>query len=95
MSNFIVRVELSVESHNRYTWIRDHLLAIGFTKRVTGSDGREYRLPTGNYRIESNADKMEILTAVQKIALAIDKAPLILVCDVKEKGMAWYGLQVC
>lgn len=95
MANFIVRVQLSVESGQNYTLLRDSLLNIGFTKRVKSKEGIEYRLPNGNYRTESDRDVTTILTAVQQVAARIDRTPMILVTEVKEKGMAWAGLERC
>lgn len=95
MPNFIVRVQLSVESGQNYTLLRDSLLNIGFTKRVKSKEGVEYRLPNGNYRIESDKNITTILTAVQQIAVRIDRTPMIFITEVKEKGMAWAGLQRC
>ena len=95
MANFIVRVQLSVESGQNYTLLRDSLLNIGFTKRVKSKEGIEYRLPNGNYRIESDRDVTTILTAVQQVAARIDRTPMILVTEVNEKGMAWAGLERC
>lgn len=95
MANFIVRVQLSVETNQRYTLLRDRLLNMGFTKRVTSKEGIEYRLPNGNYRIDSNKDITTILTAVQQVAATVDQAPQIFIVEAKEKGMAWAGLQRC
>jgi hypothetical protein len=95
MANFILRVQLSIESNQRYTLLRDRLINIGFTKRVKSKEGTEYRLPNGNYRIESNKDIITILSAVQQVAATVDPAPQIFIVEAKEKGTAWAGLQQC
>ncbi len=95
MSTFIVRVQLTVETSRNYTILRDGLINLGFTKRVTDSQGIEWRLPNGNYRIETNSDKDAVILAVQKVAFQIDKTPMIVVVKAEQKGMAWSGLQRC
>ena len=95
MAIFIVRVQLTVEDGKYYTLVRDGLINIGFTKRVTSTEGIEYRLPNGNYKIESNKDGSAILTAVQQVVLRIDKNAMILVTETKPKGMNWSGLERC
>jgi hypothetical protein len=95
MSNFIARVQLSNGTHTNYTLLRDRLIEIGFTKRVISKKGIQYRLPNGNYRIESDKDVLVVLSAVQKIAQSMDKEPMVLIVEVKGDGMAWGGLQVC
>jgi len=94
MANFIVRVELSGRNPN-YTFLRDGLINLGFTKRVTDKDGIEWRLPNGNYRIESNATKDQIITAVQGVAFRLERNPMIFVTQIEPKGMIWSGLQRC
>lgn len=95
MSNFIARVQFQTESDRKYTILRDNLLTIGFTKRVTSKEGIEYRLPNSNYRVESEKDILEVLTAVQKIAFKIEKTAMIFICESTEKGLAWSNLQRC
>lgn len=95
METFIVRIQLTNESSANYTLLRDRLLDIGFTKRIKSKEGVEYRLPNGNYLIVSNSNLDTIFNAVYKIAHTIDKTPMILVTEVKEKGNSWSGLQKC
>lgn len=93
MSTFIVRVQLTNESPAHYTKLRDNLLAIGFTKRIKSKEGVEYRLPNGNYLIDSDRDIDTVSNAVKKIAFAIDRTPMILITE--SKTNVWIGLEVC
>lgn len=93
MSIFIVRVQLTRESRPHYTILRDNLLAIGFTKRIKSKEGIEYRLPNGNYLINSDHDIDTISNAVKKVAFAIDRTPMILITE--SKNNEWVGLQKC
>ena len=95
MSIFIIRVQLTKESTPTYTILRDRLLAIGFTKRIKSFSGIEFRLPNGNYSIESNSHIDTIFDAVYKVAMAIDNNSMILVTEAKVKGNTWSGLQKC
>jgi dephospho-CoA kinase len=93
MSTFIVRVQLTRESQAHYTLLRDKLLAIGFTKRIKSKQGIEYRLPNGNYLIDSDQDIDTITNAVKKVALRVDRTPMILITE--SKSNEWVGLQKC
>ena len=77
MSRFIVRVQLTQESPAHYTLLRDRLLNIGFTKRIKSKEGIEYRLPNGNYLIESNRDLETIFNAVKQVAFSGNNNPMI------------------
>jgi hypothetical protein len=95
MSTFIVRVQLTREVTANYTLLRDRLLAIGFSKRIKSKDGIEYRLPNGNYAIISDRDIDTIFDAVKRVALTVDKTPMIVITEAKEKGVMWSGLDRC
>lgn len=95
MAIFIVRVQLTNEKRGQYTLLRDRLLAIGFTKRIKSQQGVEYRLPNGNYLIESNSNLDTIFDAVYKVAHTVDNTPMILITEAKQKGNTWSGLQKC
>lgn len=96
MSIFIVRVQLTHETSSHYTLLRDRLLNIGFTKRIKSKEGIEYRLPNGNYLIESSSNLNTVFDAVYKVAHTVDRTPMILITEAKEKGgNTWSGLQKC
>lgn len=97
MANFMVRVELTNGTYNMYTALRDGLfnLNVGFTKRITDKDGIEWRLPTGNYRIETTGSIEQIIKTVQSVALQLDRTPMIVVNEYDRKGIVWAGLQKC
>lgn len=88
---YIVRVQLTTEISSHYTLLRDRLLKIGFTKRIKSKIGVEYRLPNGNYLIESDNDIDVIFEAVRKIALTVDKNPMIVITE--SKNTSWAGLE--
>lgn len=93
MPIFIVRVQLTKESPAHYTILRDNLLDIGFTKRIKSKQGIEYRLPNGNYLIDSDHDLDTITNAVKKVASRVDRTPMILITE--SKSNEWVGLQKC
>ena len=93
MAIFILRVQLTIESNTNYTLLRDRLLNIGFTKRIKSKNGIEYRLPNGNYLVDSSKDIDTIYKAVEKVALSVDRTPMILLTESKEN--TWSGLTKC
>lgn len=97
MAIFIIRVQLTNGTDRMYTILRDGLLnlGVGFTKRITDKDGVQWRLPNGNYAIDTNSTVEAVFKAVQKVALQIDQDPMIVVVKAEPKGMMWSGLQRC
>lgn len=93
MAIFILRVQLTIESNANYTLLRDRLLNIGFTKRIKSKNGIEYRLPNGSYLVDSSKDIDTIYKAVEKVALSVDRTPMILLTESKEN--TWLGLIKC
>lgn len=91
MTIFIVRVQLTKEISAHYTLLKERLLKIGFSKRIKSKTGVEYRLPNGNYLIETSSDLDAVFKAVQKVALTVDRTPMILVTE--STSNAWVGLQ--
>lgn len=93
MAMYIIRVQLTRESPNSYTVLRDKLLNAGFTKRIKNDEGIEYRLPNGNYLAISDRPIGEIFEVVKSIVSKIDRTPHILITEAK--GNIWSGLQKC
>lgn len=95
MGNYLVRVQLNPETNQSYTMLRNGLIKLGFTKRITDTSNIEWRLPNGNYYITTNNEKEWVINAVQSIALKINKNPMIVVAKVETKGLIWSGLEKC
>ncbi|HEV3343826.1 MAG TPA: hypothetical protein VG125_25860 [Pirellulales bacterium] len=60
MAYFVVRVELHDESD--YDELNAAMRKRGFSRNIQGKNGRFYRLPTGQYRLESASfDRAKVL----------------------------------
>lgn len=94
MAKFILRVQLSLDTHKNYTLLMNSLIKIGFSKCVESKNGTTNRLPNGNYFIESNTDIGLIFVAVTKITINDPKAMIVLT-EVKGDGLIWAGLGSC
>ena len=93
MTTYIVRVQLTNGTNSQYIALKDRLIAIGFTKNVKDKNGIEYRLPNGNYLINTELSLNKVFKLVQKIALTIDKVPMVLICELVENTITWSGLK--
>lgn len=95
MPNYLLRVQLTNGTVARYTLLRDRLLQIGFTKRIKDKIGIEWRLPNGNYYIQSLKDLDIVLQAAKAVIATVDTRPMVVLVEVPKGGMIWYGLQKC
>lgn len=93
MAKYLLRVQLSVETSRNYTVLRDKLLAVGFTKRIKNKEGVEWRLPNGNYYVESNKTLEEIMNIIRPVILNYDTKAQIVFAEVS--GMTWINLEKC
>ena len=92
MATFIVRVQLDNGTMQDYTKLKNLLLHVGFTKKIINKEGFPYILPLGNYLGESDKDKFEVLTIVQRQVEKVRKRYQILVTESVRAGSAWAGL---
>jgi hypothetical protein len=95
MANYLLRVQLSIGTDAYYTAQRDRLINIGFTKRIKDKAGIEWRLPNGNYYIQTESDLDTVMIAVRKVVATVDKQPMVVLVEVPKGQMTWYGLQKC
>ena len=93
MKKYILRVQLSIQTDRNYTILRDSLLKVGFTKRIKSKAGVEYRLPNGNYYVETTTSMDDVFEMAKKIALQVTPDAMVLLTEVN--SMTWSGLQKC
>ena len=93
MMTFIARVQLTKGTVAMYTQLKDRLLSIGFSKTIKDRNGIKYWLPNGNYLVDTEQNISSILTAIQDIALCIDKDAQIMVHQLFDGSSAWSGLE--
>lgn len=94
MATLIVRVQLTNGTVQNYTVLKNALLRVGFTKKITATDGTSYNLPNGNYLGESDKSAVQILEVVKRVLSRIgDTKAMVLVTEAANKGNAWINLQ--
>ena len=95
MSTFIVRVQLTNDTANNYTVLKDALLKSGFSKIITGRNKTPYVLPTGNYLIDSEKTVDDILGTVQLVLKRVgDTNAQAMVIETKKGGTSWVNLPI-
>jgi hypothetical protein len=55
MPKFLVRVELHGGEWNDYDTLHSEMAGLGFSREITGADGRTYQLLTAEYVIRSSS----------------------------------------
>jgi hypothetical protein len=90
MATFIVRVMLTKEIQSNYRIIKDRLLQLGFSKEITSKNNNRFRLPNGNYLINTNNDIDTVFNTVRDVVYTIDKLAMILVTQ--SNGDKWINL---
>lgn len=88
MTTFIVRVELHGATESDYEHLHTAMAQIGFVRTVIGSDGKTYRLPTAEYRIDSTSTVDAIRDSARSAANSTGRNSWVLA--VASAGMAWY-----
>lgn len=91
MMSFIIRVELHGVKHDEvpYTSLHGAMRAAGFSRTITGSDGKTYHLPPAQYHAEG-AHTIEYIRGVA--AKAAEKANRPFAVLVTQGQSAWQGL---
>ena len=92
-STFIVRIQLIKEIVSNYKLVNNGLSTIGFSKNIKSKQGVEYRLPNGNYLIETSKTIEEITDIVINIVTKIDKKAYILITE--SINETFFGLDKC
>ena len=65
MVRYLTRVQLHFAEHGDHDRLHSELLAAGFSHVITGANGQNFYLPTGDYWIESG-DGAPAITALAK-----------------------------
>jgi hypothetical protein len=88
MAYFFVRVELHDEE--AYDDLHTAMRRQGFTRNIESKNGRFFRLPTGQYRLESNTlGRSKVLLKAKRAVAKTGKQAAI---TVTEGRMVWSGL---
>jgi hypothetical protein len=92
MSQFTVRIELHEAQWADYDTLHNAMAHQGFSRLITGDDGRTYQLPWAEYDGTGNLSSVQVLGIAQNAAATTGKKNSVLVTEAKNR--AWSGLQI-
>ncbi|MBS0971889.1 hypothetical protein [Serratia rubidaea] len=87
MASFTVRVELHRADSEDYENLHEKMGEKGYSREITGSNGKKYKLPDAEYVAIKNMAEVDVVNEVKGIAEKVKSAPSILVT--KSEGRAW------
>ena len=88
MAAFTVRVQLEGANGEDYQKLHELMEASGYSREITGDNGKIYKLPDAEYDTSKDATREEIRDQVRKIAASVKPNPSVLVT--KSAGRSWY-----
>lgn len=88
MAYFTVRVQLENADGEDYEKLHELMAASGYSREITGDNGKIFKLPDAEYNASKNATEYEVRDEVKKIAELVKQEPIVLVT--KSSGRAWY-----
>lgn len=92
MAQFTVRIELHEAQWADYDTLHAAMAQQGFSRLITGDDGRTYQLPWAEYDRAGNLTSMQVLGIAQNAAAATGKKNSVLVTEANNR--TWSGLPV-
>jgi hypothetical protein len=91
MSSFTTRVELHGADRTDYDVLHQKMAAQGFSRIITGDDGKRYWLPPAEYNYEAAATRAQVLAKAQAAAAQVKTSFAVIVTEAE--GRTWIGLQ--
>jgi hypothetical protein len=92
MAQFTIRIELHDAQWPDYERLHAAMERQGFSRLITGDDGRTYQLPWAEYDGTGNLTSMQVLGIAQNAAATTSKRSSVLVTEANNR--AWSGLAV-
>lgn len=92
MANFTVRVELHKATWDDYDVLHAAMERKGFSRRLRGDNGLDYRLPWAEYSGSGNLSCEQVRDIARQAANETGKGNSVLVTEAVR--WAWSGLQV-
>ena len=92
MSTFTIRVLLHRAGSADYASLAQRLRAVAVMDVIQGGDGTWYRLPQGEYSYEGDATSAQLMTAVTRVADAVEPPSAVQVTQALRGE--WRGLEV-
>ena len=90
MAKYLVRVELHAATWDDYEVLHAEMADRGFSREVTGGDGRTFQLPTAEYVIRTDAELESVRALAAQGAQTTGKKFGIIVAEYSRS--AWVGL---
>ena len=90
MSNFTIRVELHGANYSDYETLHAAMNQAGFSRTITGDNGRVYQLPEAMYTMSTVASAESVRTLASGAAQRTGKTFAVLVTTAGP--IAWVGL---
>jgi hypothetical protein len=87
---YLIRVELHSATYSDYEKLHSEMAKRAFSRKVSGSDGKVYQLPTAEYYDNGIRTTDQILDAARAAADATGKTNGVIVANAKE--LKWIGL---
>ena len=90
MAKFLVRVELHGGSWDDYETLHSEMGNRGFSREVTGGNGRTYQLPTAEYVIHTDDGLEDVRTLAAQAAQTTGRKFAVIAAEYSRS--AWVGL---
>jgi hypothetical protein len=90
MSKFLVRVELHGGTWDDYETLHAEMAERGFSREVTGGNGRAYQLPTAEYVIHTDEGLEDVRALAAQAAQTTGRKFGVIVAEYSRS--AWVGL---
>lgn len=91
MAYFVVRIELHGASAADYNNLHTYMAAAGFSRTISGADGKRYELPSGMYSADLIANLTTVRDNADAAAAKTGKTRWVLAT---EGPSAWKGLPI-
>jgi hypothetical protein len=92
MAQFTVRIELHEAAWADYEALHAAIARQGFSRLITGDDGRTYHLPWAEYNGAGNLSSVQVRQIAKAAADGTGKQSAVLVTEAHNR--AWVGLEV-
>ncbi|WP_431288807.1 type V toxin-antitoxin system endoribonuclease antitoxin GhoS [Roseateles chitinivorans] len=90
MARYTVRIELHSATWDHYKKLYEHMARAGFADILTSDDGVKYKMPPGEYNIETSDTREKILASAKACAGRVASKYAVLVTQ--SAGRSWDGL---
>ena len=88
MAEFTVRIVLENANGEDYERLHELMAARGYSREITGDNGKTYKLPDAEYDANKDSTTQEVRDEVREIAASVKPDPSVLVT--KSAGRSWY-----